>query len=341
MPVSDVGAFRPPRTRRRRGPEAGIWIDAVGEATPVVRGRRLALLRITATIGVLGSAFVLAACGSGGTQEAPDRRVVATTGILGDVVGQVVGDEASLEILIPNGTDPHEYRTSAQQVAAILTADLVFANGLSLEEGLIDVLAEAEAEGVRVIRLGDSLDPLANPVTNAPDPHVWLDPIRMADGVRLVAAELGSQWPDGDWSSRAARYASELEQVHLEIVDTLSPIPLERRKLVTNHDALRYFADRYGFEIVGTVIPGTSGLSDPSSADLSALVATIRSEDVPAIFTESTESSALARELADEFSGGVAVVELHTGSLGEPGSGADTLSGLLLSDAQLIAEALT
>lgn len=291
-------------------------------------------------LGWIALAVLLAACGNG-TASSDELRVVATTGILGDVVGSMVEDDATLDVLIPNGADPHDYRASAQQAASILTADLVVANGLLLEEGLLDLLAQAEADGVRVLQVGDSLDPIMRGQSEIPDPHFWLDPMRMADAAKLIASELITKSPDVDWNQRASNYAAELQTAHQEITATLSTVPEDQRKLVTNHDALAYFASRYGFEIVGTVIPGGSGLADPSPAELTALVEIIRREDVKAIFTETTESSSLAQELADEFGGEVSVVELYTGSLGEPGSGADTLVGMLVSNATLIAEALS
>ncbi|NNL47704.1 MAG: zinc ABC transporter substrate-binding protein [Acidimicrobiia bacterium] len=291
-------------------------------------------------LGWIALAVLLAACGNG-PASSDELRVVATTGILGDVVGSMVEDDATLDVLIPNGADPHDYRASAQQAASILTADLVVANGLLLEEGLLDLLAQAEADGVRVLQVGDSLDPIMRGQSEIPDPHFWLDPMRMADAATLIASELITKSPDVDWNQRASNYAAELQTAHQEITATLSTVPEDQRKLVTNHDALAYFASRYGFEIVGTVIPGGSGLADPSPAELTALVEIIRREDVKAIFTETTESSSLAQELADEFGGEVSVVELYTGSLGEPGSGADTLVGMLVSNATLIAEALS
>jgi zinc/manganese transport system substrate-binding protein len=113
------------------------------------------------------------------------------------------------------------------------------------------------------------------------------------------------------------------------------------RLLVTNHDALGYFADRYDFEIVGVVIPGGSTLADPSSAELAALVETLLETDVPAIFAETSSPAQLAETVAAEAGNDVEVVELHTGSLGEPGSGADTLIGMLRTNATRIRDALT
>src|SRR5690606_8768653 len=238
----------------------------------------------------------------------------------------------------------------ARQVAAIRSADLVVANGLRLEEGLIEALTAAAEEGTSVLELAPAVDPI--PYGAAPhdhdhdhdhdgdDPHFYMDPIRVTAAVELIAAELERLDPTVAWSERADAYVEELEALDREIAELLSPIPPERRKLVTNHDALGYFADRYDFEVVATVIPGGSTLGEPSAADLSALVELIAEEGIPAIFAETTAPAALAEAVAAELGEGVEVRTLYTGSLGAPGSGADTYVGMMRTNAATIADAL-
>jgi zinc/manganese transport system substrate-binding protein len=304
--------------------------------------------RAAVAIAVVLVSLGLGACGDAAGGD--ELRVVATTTILGDVARNVVDGDATVEVLLPVGVDPHDYRPSSQQVVAIAEADLVIANGLGLEEGLGDVLENAERDGATVLSIAESVDPLPfayahdhdeDEVDPDGDPHVWLDPIRVAAAVRLIAQAMSSVDPTVDWASRADVYAGELLDVDEQIREILSVVPDERRKLVTNHAALGYFADRYGFDVIGTVIPGGATLAEPSSAELAALVATIEEEDVPAIFAETTDPAVLAKAVAAEVGSGVEVVELYTGSLGEAGSGADTLAGLLLTDASLIAAALS
>jgi zinc/manganese transport system substrate-binding protein len=221
-------------------------------------------------------------------------------------------------------------------------ADLVIANGLDLEEGLLDVLEGAVADGANVVRLGPALSPLDfGHEPGSLDPHVWLDPVRMAEAARLIAAELDALDDSVDWGARAESYAAALAEVDDRITEILSVVPPGERTLVTNHDALGYFAARYGFEVVGTVIPGGATLAEPSSAELADLVAEIALRGVPAIFVETTGSATLAEAVAREVGDEIAVIELFTGSLGGPGSGADTLVGMLLTNATLIAEALS
>jgi len=163
----------------------------------------------------------------------------------------------------------------------------------------------------------------------------------MADAAKLIAAELEKVDPSTDWTARADEYATELLETNSEIAETLSSIPEDRRVLVTNHASLGYFADRYDFEVIGVVFPGGSALAEPSSAELSDLVEVIDHEGVSAIFGETTESTEIAEAVAAEIGTAVEVVQLYTGSLGEPGSGAETLIDMLLLNARKIAEALS
>jgi zinc/manganese transport system substrate-binding protein len=292
------------------------------------------------TIGTLVmAAFFLAAC-SGADTSSDRRSVVVTTTILGDVAANVVGDDADVEVLIPIGASPHEFVPSSQQVATIYEADLVVANGLGLEEGLTDVLEAAAADGINVLEIAPHLDPLPLADGDELDPHVWMDPLRMQTAAAEIAGAMFLIDGDDAWQSRAEDYAAALQTAHEQIETMLSTVPSAQRKLVTNHDSLGYLADRYGFEIVGTVIPGGSSLGAPSSAALAELVALIEREQVPAIFAETTEPQALAEAVAAEAGSGVVVVELLTGSLAPKGRPGDTLIGMLLIDAERIAGAL-
>jgi zinc/manganese transport system substrate-binding protein len=300
--------------------------------------------------------LVVASCSGAG--PAPEGvEIVVTNGILGDLVANVVGEEATVEVLMPKGVDPHEFEASSAQVASINRADLVVANGLGLEAGLVDVLANAVSDGVRLLEIAPLIDPI--PFSGAEeehqdeeeagdqhedgarqlDPHVWMDPVRMAEAVRLIAAELALVDPGVNWRDRAEAYADLLGRVDAEIAEMLEGVPVSNRKLVTNHATFGYFADRYGWEIIGTVIPGGTSMGAPSSAKLAALVTLLRATGVRAIFTETTGSEDLARVIAAEVGSTVEVVTLHTESLGPPDSGADTLIGMLLTNARLITDA--
>jgi zinc/manganese transport system substrate-binding protein len=156
----------------------------------------------------------------------------------------------------------------------------------------------------------------------------------------LIAAELEVIAPGGGWFERADAYVEELAATNDEVVEILSVVPVESRKMVTNHDALGYFANLYDFEIVGLVIPSGSTLADPSSGELAELIEVINTEGIEVIFSDSTAPSDLADAVASD-AGDIAIVELYTGSVGEPESGADTLIGMLTSNAQSVADALS
>lgn len=316
-----------------------------------IESRLMALPTSIARLATLAAvlAVLIAGCGSSDAGEGEGLTVVATTTILGDVARNVVGADAEVVVLMPVGADPHDFQASAAQVARINDADLVVANGLFLEEGLDDVLDAAVADGVRVLEVAPRLDPIPFALdpglrednrNGGDDPHVWFDPIRMSEAARLIAAELALVDPQADWMARADAYAEELANLDAEIVATLSGIPAGRRRLVTNHGALGYFAARYGFEVIGTVIPAGSTLADPSSEELSQLIAVMETEQVNVIFAETTLPSELADAVAAELGERVDVVSLYTGSLDEPGSGADTLIGMLRTNADRIAAAL-
>ncbi|MFP3914507.1 MAG: metal ABC transporter solute-binding protein, Zn/Mn family [Actinomycetota bacterium] len=318
------------------------------------------IARALLTVSML---VAVAACGGEPAGGGDGVEVVVTTSVLADVVAEVVGDGGSVEALMEPGTDPHDFALSPGQAARLRSADLVVANGLGLEAGLEEALDSAAAEGTVVLSLAEQVDPIPfgehggehdeeaehdeesehdgeSHEHEGDDPHFTLDPLRMADAMDLVAEALVELDPDGPWRENAAGTRTELEDLHEEIRDTLSSIPSDRRKLVTNHDALGYFAERYDFEVVGTVIPGGSTLAEPSAADLAELAETLRSEGVSAIFADTTGSVDLAETVAAEVGRPVEVHSLYTGSLGPEGSGAGSYVGMMRTNASIIASGL-
>ena len=323
--------------------------------TILIFSKRTGMRRVAA----VALALLLGACSS--PDAAPDGEItiVATTSIAGDLVTQIVGSSATVNVLMPIGADPHDFQPSSQQAAALRNADLVVAWGLGLEEGLVDVLESAAAEGVSVLELSALVDPIEfaddsdddhaddhaddDPADDDHghdlDPHTWMDPVRMAEAARLIGTALHEIDPSGGWVEEGERVATELLAVHDEVTEILAAIPVERRKLVTNHDSLGYLADRYDFEIVGVAVPGGSTLAAPSSAQIASLVEAIRDAEVTVLFAETTSPAALLDAIAGEIEG-VRVVEILEGSLAAPGEPGDTLAGMLLHNARVIAAAL-
>ena len=175
------------------------------------------------------------------------------------------------------------------------------------------------------------------------DPHFFTDPVRMASAVEHIAEELADNVEGLDteaYRDRVATYLESLESLHDEVEDTLSAVADDRRVLVTNHEVFGYFADRYGFEVLGVVIPGGSTLAEPSARDLAELADAIVDEGVPAIFAEASAPAALADALAAEGTD-VEVIELFSEALGAEGSGAETYLEMVRTNAQRIADALS
>ena len=318
--------------------------------TILIRGTILRSHGLPTLGAILSLALVLTGCGGTAGDDEQGLRVVATTSVWGDVVEEIVGDDGTVDVLIPAGADAHEYEATPQQVASLQDADLVVANGLGLEEGLVDVLEGAVSDGANVLELAPELEPLPfadhgdeedeDHAHEGEDPHVWFDPSRVVVATELIAARLAEVDDSEDWMARASAYSYRRLEADREIEAILDAVPEENRKLVTNHDALGYFADRYGFEVIAVVIPGGSTLGDPSSAEMAALVEEIEHEGVLTIFAETSQPTRLAEAVAAEVGDDVGVVQLYTGSLGESGSDADTLIGMLTTNARRMAEAL-
>lgn len=321
---------------------------------------------------------------TGGVPAQADEavRVVATTTILGDIVGSVACDGAAdVRVLIPSGADPHAYEPTFDDRDALDAADLIVTNGLGLETALSDPITASDPDGQRTFVAADHITTTDDDAartqaggTRAPadapaessrtgsteadegsnastepdrhdhghdgtDPHFWFDPTLVASLVPALADRLVDAGADAELVRTCADdYRRRLTALDGEIAEILAPIPAERRLLVTNHDALGAFADRYGLEIVGSVLPSTSTLAAASPGDLEALAATIDEFGVPAIFTEHLEAVDDASRLADRLD--LEVVELYTDSLGDADSGAATYDELLRYDATAVADAL-
>ena len=276
--------------------------------------------------------------------------VIATTNIVGDVVRQVGGDQIELTTLMGIGIDPHSYVPSPSDSAAIHDAHVVFASGAGLESDLEQVFENAGGDAVRV-HLSDGLQHRLmeggleeeghghEHDEGEVDPHVWFDVQNVVHWVGTIEQVLSALDPAHatTYQSNAAAYTGELEGLDSWVVEQVAAIPEANRKLVTNHPSFGYLAGRYGLEQVGAVYP-ISPSAEPSARDIALLEDTIREFGVPAVFAESTVNPKLAQQVADDT--GVELVALYSGSLGEPGSGAETYVLLIRYDVGAIANAL-
>lgn len=280
-----------------------------------------------------------------GSAERP-LGVVATTSIIGDVVAQVGGERIALTTLMGPGQDPHSYEPSTADLTRVAEADVIFINGWDLEEGLVDDLANIAGDtplapisaGIEPLYFGGGGGEVED--EHSVDPHVWMDPQNVRRWVRNVSQVLGSLDTEnaGYYADNAAAYEEELVALQGEMAEELAKIPEEKRKLVTNHDALAYFARRFDFQIVGTVIPAASTMAEPSAQEMVSLVEKMRAEGVCAVFTESTANARLAETVAAELEDceEVKVLALYTGALGSPGSGATNYVEMMRVDVEAI-----
>ncbi|MCA5923074.1 metal ABC transporter substrate-binding protein [Curtobacterium oceanosedimentum] len=277
---------------------------------------------------------------AGCTPAGSDRPLVAvTTNILGDVVTEVVGDQADVMVLMPPGADPHSFEVSAQQAARLRSADLVVENGLGLEEGVARHVQAAAEDGVPVTTAGDAVDALewTTEDDSGPDPHFWTDPGRMADVVEALDADLREV---GIEPAGTDAYLAELQDLDDEMTTAMATVPEDRRALVTNHHVFGYLADRYGFRVVGAVIPSGTTLASPSAADLRDLADAIDEAGVPTIFADASQPARLAEVLAEEVDVHVEIRPLATESLTEDGD-ASTYLGMMRSNTQAIVDGLS
>lgn len=286
---------------------------------------------------------------TGCTDSATDSRsaavdgpsVVVTTDILGDVVSNILGDDAAVEVLVPPGAGPHDFQPSAKQAATMRSADVIVTNGAGLEAGLLDTVTAAERDGTPVCNAIDGVDTLVTDDPEVVDPHFFTDPSRMATAVDHLADCMTRAAPEltnTALARNATRYAGELTALDAEVEETLAVIPAHRRVLVTTHEVFGYFADRYGFEILGAIIPSVSTQGRPDAASMADLAALVEAEGTPAVFVDTAASRRLADTLAAQ-AGDVEVVELFGETL-DP-DGARTYVDMMRTNARRIAEALT
>jgi ABC-type Zn uptake system ZnuABC Zn-binding protein ZnuA len=289
--------------------------------------------------------LALAACRGGAPSPDDGRlRVVATTTQVGEAARGVGGDDIALTVLLKPGAEAHEFEITPTAAAAIERSDLILESGAGLEAWLEGALTTIGGrDRLRDMSAGIELRAPDDPAgAGAADPHYWLTAPNASRMVENVRDALSAARPDlaAAFAARAGTYLKRLELADVEIRRLMAEIPADRRGIVTNHDALGYFIDEYGFRFVGSIFPSLDVSADPNPSQLAKLADTIGREHVAAIFSESAVNPRLARAIADETGAHVVDEPLYTDSLGPAGSGADTLDGMLLHDAQVIHDAL-
>ena len=266
-------------------------------------------------------ALALTACGG---KPAPNSEtsaplVLATTTFLADITRNIAGDRLTVEILLPAGADPHSYEAVPSDVVKVNESKLLIVNGLEYEHFLDPLLKNAGGKHT-IITASDGLKPntmedeegtgLVN------DPHMWMDVTRVITYVENIRKGLADLDPAGAavYQSNAETYTAKLKDLDAWIVQQVSQLPQEKRLLVTNHDALGYFSQRYGFTIIGAVLPSVSSDASTSAGQMAKLIDQIKSSGAPAIFLDEVENPTLAQQISDET--GVKIIDdLHVESL--------------------------
>lgn len=238
----------------------------------------------------------------------------------------VAGDRAEVTVLLPPNADPHEFEPRPGDLAAISQAQVIFKNGAGLEASLEPVLRSAGGAPLLVeCAQGLTLRTLEEGGQHIADPHLWFDVRNTIHYVERIREGLIQADPAGRdaYTANAAGYIAQLNELDAWIVAQVSQVPLEQRKLVTSHDTFGYFAQRYGFEVIGALFPASGVEAQPSAQQVASLIQVIKAAGVKAIFTESTVDPKFAEQIARDAGVGV-VTKLYTDALGEPGSGAET-----------------
>lgn len=292
-----------------------------------------------------GSAGGTTAGGNAGTAASPDAPVIAvTTPLLGAIVRDAVGDAATVEVVMPNGSDPHEWRPSAKDVAALQSADMIVENGTGLEQGLEEAVQQARADGVPVFTATDHVAVRTVKGNGGPagedahghagedahgheggdahghegeeahdhgadDPHFWTDPAQVRRVLAALPAAVRKATGE-DISAQAARASAALKQIDARIAADFAKIPPKARNLVTGHESLGYLADRYGLGLVGAVTPSLSSQGQVSAAHLKELEDAMKKAGVRVVFTETGLPNAVADAIVDQA--GATLVELGT-----------------------------
>ena len=281
---------------------------------------------------------LLPACSSSEPDASARPNIVVTYSVLGSVVSDLVGDAADVTILIPDGQDPHDFQPSARDIETINNADIVVSNGLDFEEGLEDVLASAIENGVSVYMIGENIT-VREPdedhaeedghAHGAGDPHVWLSPLSFTEALPSLADAINSAT---GLSIDETTALDQLTQLDDEITDVIGGI--SSCVMVSGHDEMGYFADRYGCTVIGAIIPSFSTTSEATAKQIADLKVLAASNNVKAVFTGLGTPAEVSEQLASEL--GIAAVSLSTHYL----NGAANYREFMLNLANQIAEAL-
>lgn len=304
-------------------------------------------------IFILCLALFVSACSVAGETAAEDLsnrpvKVVTTTGMIADIAAIVAGDRAEVTGLMGPGVDPHLYKATEGNVAALQNADIIFYNGLHLEAQMTGIFERMNDQGIRTVAVTDNID--RNALRAPPefagnyDPHVWFDVTMWMSAVETVRDTYIDMDPTHaeNYEANAADLLVDLEELHAYVLEQAGRVAEDQRVLVTAHDAFNYFGRAYGFEVRG--LQGISTESEAGTADVQMLADFIAERQIPAIFVESSvpqrnieavQAAVVAKGFNIEIGG-----ELFSDAMGTPGTPEGTYIGMVRHNIDTIVNAL-
>jgi ABC-type Zn uptake system ZnuABC Zn-binding protein ZnuA len=291
--------------------------------------------------GIVFVCLLLSAC-----QSVPKTSglpvVMATETFLGDIAQNIAGSRIAVDTLLPFSVDPHEYQPKPQDVTRLSQAQVLIIVGLGYETWFQKTLDSLSGQR-QVIVASNGVVPDADPsgVHLQGDPHMWMNPIDTINFINQIREGLSQADPAGKdiYARNADTYVGKLQALDQWVKDQVNQLPVERRLLVTNHDALGYFAKAYDFKIIGAIIPRVTTDASPSAQQLASLIDTIRSSGARAIFLDIGENQNLAQQIASE-TGVKVVTDLYVESISAPSGPAPTYIDMVKHDVNIILDAL-
>jgi ABC-type Zn uptake system ZnuABC Zn-binding protein ZnuA len=301
--------------------------------------------------GAVGLSLTVGACGGGAQGDADtDGRVQAATTVapITSIVSSIAGDRADITGIVPEGTNSHTFEPAPSVAEVLSTVDVVYVNGLELEEPTKELAEANMADGAEIVELGTLALPESQYIYDfsfpeeggKPNPHLWTDPEFAVEYAQIVAKDLSERDPDNAdyYQDNLAEFSSLVDEFEVAMRDAFATIPEGNKKLLTYHDSFPYFAEDYGWEVIGAI--QVANFEEPTASEVTALIDQVRAEDVPAIFGSEVFPSPVLEQIGKEA--GVEYVDvLRDDDLpGEPGDVEHSWLGLMRFDYVTMTEAL-
>jgi ABC-type Zn uptake system ZnuABC Zn-binding protein ZnuA len=299
---------------------------------------------------VAAAALLVAACGDDddGGSDSERLQVVTTVAPITSIAENIGGTKVDIEGVVPEGTNSHTFEPPPSIVATIEDADLIIINGLQLEEPTLELAEANKSEDAVILLVGENTitedeykyDFSFPEEDGKPNPHLWPNPALVMEYAQLIHDAYVDLDPDNEdyYTANLDAYMDRLETLDRQMLAAAQTVPEEGRRLLTYHDSWAYWADRYGFTVVGAIQP--SDFAEPSASEVADLIDQINEEQIPAIFGSEVFPSDVLETIADE-TGAEYVDDLRDDDLpGEPGDDLHSYIGLMVRNMEIMIPAL-